>query len=160
MALAADRGNTSFKRGLAAALIKLGESALEAVSPDAARAAFVESTNLRLELADAAPKDPASAHMLAVALERLGLAARACGDFQAARGAWEEELDLADRIFADDDSLDALRFRAIVEAHLASLGGADSDVRRRSALTRLDALAKAGVLSVQETALRKRLWSA
>jgi len=97
--------------------------------------------------------------MLAVALERLGLAARACGDAHAARGAWEEELDLADRIFADAESLEALRFRAIVEAHLGSLGGADADIRRRSALARLDTLARAGVLTTQEIALRKRLWS-
>ena len=98
--------------------------------------------------------------MLAVALERLGLAARACGDTQAARAAWEEELELADRIFAEKESLEAHRFRAIVESHLASLGGGDADARRRSALTRLDALAQAGALNEQEAALRKRLWSA
>jgi hypothetical protein len=155
----ADRNNIRFKRGLAAALIKLGESALEANAPSTARSAFLESTNLRLALAQAAPKDAASAHMLAVALERLGLAARACGDPHAARSAWEEELDLADRIFADAESIEALRFRAIVEAHLASLGGADADIRRRSALSRLDTLAQAGALSTKEAALRKRLWS-
>jgi hypothetical protein len=97
--------------------------------------------------------------MLAVALERVGLAARACGDVHAARGAWEEELELANRIFEDADSLEALRFRAIVEAHLASLNGADADERRRAALRRLDALAAAGALNEREAALRKQLWS-
>jgi len=159
MSCDADGNDIRSKRGLAAALIKLGEGALEANAPASARSAFLESTNLRLALAEATPKDAASAHMLAVALERLGLAARACGDAHAARGAWEEELDLADRIFVDAESIEALRFRAIVEAHLASLGGADADIRRRSALARLDALAQAGVLSTQEAALRKRLWS-
>jgi len=159
MSCDADRGNVRFKRGLAAALIKLGESALEANEPASARAAFLESTNLRLALAEAAPKDAASAHMLAVALERLGLAARACGDTHAARGAWEEELELADRIFEDAGSIESLRFRAIVEGHLSTLGGVDADARRRSALARLDSLAQAGALTTQEAALRKRLWS-
>lgn len=159
MSCDADRNNIRFRRGLAAALIKLGESELNANAPASARSAFLESTNLRLALAEASPKDAASAYMLAVALERLGLAARACGDSLAARGAWEEELELAERIFEDPESIEALRFRAIVEAHLASLGGADADLRRRSALTRLDSLAQAGVLTTQEAALRKRLWS-
>jgi hypothetical protein len=93
-----------------------------------------------------------------VALERLGLAARAGGDVHGARGAWEEELELAERIFDDADSIEALRFRAIIEAHLASLNGADADQRRRAALARLDTLASAGALSEQEAALRKSLW--
>ncbi len=159
MALGADPQNVRFKRNLAANLIKLGEAELEAGSPQSARAAFAESAGLRIHLAETAPKDAASAHMLAVALERLGLAARACGDTRGARAAWEEEFDLADRIFKDAESLEALRFRAIIEGHLASLGGGDADARRRSALTRLDALAHAGALSEQEAALRKRLWS-
>lgn len=159
MALSAGRDNTRFKRNLAASLIKVGEAALENNAPQTARAAFAESTSLRIQLADGAPKDAATAHMLAVALERLGLASRACGDTQGARAAWEEELDLTNRIFGDDDSLEAYRFRAIVEGHLASLGGADADARRRSALGRLDALAQAGALGEQEAALRKRLWS-
>ncbi len=159
MALTNSPDNERFKRNLAAGLIKLGEAALEAGVPQSARTAFAESTGLRIHLAERAPKDAATAHMLAVALERLGLAAHACGDTVGARTAWEEELDLAARIFLDADSLEALRFRAIVEGHLAGLGGADADARRRSALTRLDALAQAGVLNQQETALRKRLWS-
>jgi hypothetical protein len=158
LACDADRDNIRFKRGLAAALIKLGEAALDANAPTSARAAFVESTDLRLELVRAAPNDPATAHVLAVALERLGLAARACGDIHGARGAWEEELELAERIFEDAYAIEALRFRAIIEAHLASLNGADADQRRRAALMRLDALAKVGVLSEQEAALRKSLW--
>jgi tetratricopeptide (TPR) repeat protein len=159
MACAADAGDVRFKRALAAALIKLGEAALDAAAPASARDAFAESVDLRLELAKAGPHDSDSAHMLAVALERVGLAARACGDVHAARGAWEEELELANRIFEDADSLEALRFRAIVEAHLASLNGADADERRRAALRRLDALAAAGALNEREAALRKQLWS-
>lgn len=151
--------NERFRRNLAASLIKLGEAALAAGSPQSARAAFSESTSLRIHLAERAPKDAATAHMLAVALERLGLAAHGCGDTQAARNAWEEELELAARIFPNPDSLEALRFRAIVEGHLAGLGGADADARRRSALARLDTLARTGPLSGQEAALRKRLWS-
>jgi tetratricopeptide (TPR) repeat protein len=160
MALSAEPQNLRFKRNLAANLIKLGEAELAAGSPQSARAAFAESAGLRIHLAESAPNDGATAHMLAVALERLGLAARACGDTRGARAAWEEELDLADRIFVDQESLEAHRFRAIVEGHLVSLGGGDADARRRSALTRLDALAQAGALNEQETALRKRLWSA
>lgn len=159
MALNADRGNVRFKRNLAASLLKVGEAALETNAPQSARAAFAESASLRIQLADGAPKDAATAHMLAVALERLGLASRACGDSEGARAAWEEELDLTNRIFGDAESHEAQRFRAIVEGHLASLGGADADARRRSALNRLDALAQAGALTAQETALRKQLWS-
>src|SRR5262249_60121326 len=77
MALTGNPDNERFKRNLAASLIKLGEAALEADSPQSARAAFAESTGLRIHLAERAPKDAASAHMLAVALERLGLAAPA-----------------------------------------------------------------------------------
>ncbi|MBS0385052.1 MAG: hypothetical protein JSS00_06860 [Proteobacteria bacterium] len=160
IAQAAEPQNIRFKRNLAASLIKLGEAALDSASPQSARAAFSESASLRIHLAESAPNDAASAHMLAVALERLGLAARACGDTLAARAAWEEELDLVNRIFVDPESLEALRFRALVEAHLAGLGGADADARRRSALARLDSLAQAGALSEREAALRKRLWSA
>ncbi|MFZ2032063.1 MAG: hypothetical protein WAU68_17255 [Vitreimonas sp.] len=159
MALSADCENARFKRNLAASLIKVGEAALDTNAPQTARAAFAESTSLRVQLAAGAPKDAATAHMLAVALERLGLASRACGDTQGARAAWEEELDLTARIFGDADSPEASRFRAIVEGHLVSLGGADTDARRRSALSRLDALAQAGALTEQEAALRKQLWS-
>jgi hypothetical protein len=159
MALSAEPESGRFKRNLAASLIKVGEAALEIDAPQTARAAFAESTRLRIQLADGAPKDAATAHMLAVALERLGLASRACGDSQGARAAWEEELDLTNRIFGNDNTLEALRFRAIVESHLASLGGADAEARRRSALSRLDTLAQAGTLTAQEAALRKQLWS-
>jgi hypothetical protein len=145
-------------RGVAAALIKLGEAELEAGALNSARAAFNESVALRLELAEAAPGAPRPAQALAAALERLGLVALAAGDAAAARGAWEDELTLADRIFGDAD-LDGVRFRAIVEAHLADAGGPHAETHRRAALARFDELANAGVLSQADAAIRKRLWS-
>ena len=81
-------------------------------------------------------------------------------DRTSARNAWEEELMLAARIFSDRDSLEAIRFRAIVEAHLTSVGGPNSEAHRLSALQGFDALAKAGVLTPREAALRKKLWGA
>jgi hypothetical protein len=99
-----------------------------------------------------------AAYALASSLERLGLAALACGDASAARGAWEEELLLADRIFADDESLDGIRFRAIVHAHLVSAHGTHTEDHCRQALALFDILAKAGVLTEREAALRKKLW--
>lgn len=159
--MARDRApdNPRFVRGLAAALVKLGEAELEANANASARAAFHESVALRLDLADAAPSDVRAAHALAAALERLGIAARACGDIPAAHGAWEDELTLADRIFAHDD-IEGLRFCAIVESHLAGLGGADSAHYRVSALAKFDELAKAGVMTTAEAELRKKLWGA
>lgn len=149
--------NQRFIRALAAALVKLGDAALEAGAPKTARAALNESVRLRLALAEAAPADTLPAHALATALERLGLAALACGDRHAARGAWEDELALADRLF-DDEDLEGQRFRAIVESHIANLGGGDSGAYRASALARFDDLARAGVLASAEAALRKKLW--
>ena len=91
------------------------------------------------------------------ALERLGLAALACGDRHAARGAWEDELALAGRLFSPDD-IQGQRFRAIVESHLAQMRDPDSETWRQSALARFDALAHAGMLTSAEAALRKKLW--
>jgi hypothetical protein len=145
-------------RAVSSALLKAGEVALQAESPESARAAFGESAALRVRLVEAAPDDRAAAHGLATALERLGLAAMACGDRNAARHAWEDELMLADRIFGDDDSLEGMRFRAIVEAHLASAGGPGSDDHRRASMARFDLLAKAGALTEREAALRRKLW--
>ena len=50
-----------------------------------------------------------------------------------------------------------MRFRAIVEAHLAGAGGPGSEDHRR-ALARFDVLAKAGALTEREAALRRKLW--
>lgn len=151
-------GDARYARGLAAALVKQGDCALDAGSVASARAAFSESAALRLRLLEAAPENARAALALAVALERLGLAAQAAGDREAARGAWEDELALAERIHGDDDSIESLRFRAIVEAHLVGLGGPDAEHHRRAALARFDVLAKAGVLTTKEAELRKRLW--
>jgi len=158
MAYDSDPAAAKTTRGLAAALVRQGEAALDAGANETARQAFAESASLRLRLLDAAPDNPQVALALAVALERMGLAARASGDFATARGAWADELALADRIFADDDAIEALRFRAIVEAHLVDLGGADAEQFRQSSLARFDALAKAGVLTEREAALRRKLW--
>ncbi len=148
----------SCTRGLAAALVKFGETALDSGANEHARAAFDESVVLRLQLAEAALGDASAAHALAAALERSGLAAQAMGDSAAARAAWEDELALAIRIFADGEALDAIRFRAIVESHLASAGGAHAETHRQSSLARFDTLAKAGALTEREGALRKKLW--
>jgi tetratricopeptide (TPR) repeat protein len=145
-------------RGLAAALIKFGETAMDAGALASARNAFNESTTLRLELAQSSPNDPRPAKALAASLERVGLAAHAAGDHHAARGAWEDELLLADRIFPNEDDLDGARFRATVEAHLAALGGGKAESHRVNALAHYDVLAKAGVLTEHEAAVRRKLW--
>jgi hypothetical protein len=80
------------------------------------------------------------------------------GDRSAARTAWEHELELAERIFDDPRASEGQRFRAIVEAHLAGLGGIDSGVLRAAALARLDKLAQDGDLTERDAMLRKRLW--
>ncbi|HEX8901026.1 hypothetical protein [Vitreimonas sp.] len=148
------------QRRLAAALVKLGDAHLAAGAHASAKAAFHESIVARFKLLDASPGDPNAAQAVAVALERYGLATLALGDTQAARAAWEDELALADRIFADDHSIEALRFRAIIESHLASAGGPNAEHHRHAALDHLDQLAHAGALTPQETALRKKLWGA
>jgi tetratricopeptide (TPR) repeat protein len=150
--------DAQFARGVAAALIKFGEAAMDTGALSTARAAFHESTSLRLEMAHAAPSDPRAAKALAAALERVGVAAHAAGDPNAARGAWEDELLLADRIFPNEDDLDGVRFRATVEAHLAGLRGPNVEKHRIAALAHFDVLAKAGVLTDSEAALRRKLW--
>ncbi|MBN8606345.1 MAG: hypothetical protein J0L81_05450 [Caulobacterales bacterium] len=147
-------------RALAAALVKLGDASLAAEAYASARAALHESVTLRFKLLETAPDHTRAAHALAAALERFGLAAQALGDVSGARAAWEDELALAERIFHDDNSIDALRFLAIVHAHLAQLGGVDSELHRRAALERFDTLASAGALTEREAALRKKLWGA
>jgi tetratricopeptide (TPR) repeat protein len=158
--MARDRtpADAQFVRGLAAALLKFGEAAMESGALASARNAFNESTALRLELAQAAPSDPRAAKALAASLERVGLGAHAAGDHHAARGAWEDELLLADRIFPNEDDLDGARFRATVEAHLAGLGGGKGETHRVAALAHYDVLAKAGVLTEHEAAVRRKLW--
>jgi hypothetical protein len=151
------RGDVRHARGLAAALVKQGDAALETNENATARAAFSESTMLRLKLMEAAPNDRAVAHALAVALERLGLAAKAVGDLAAARDAWEDELALAFRLFEPND-LEGMRFCAIVESHLAGAGGSHAESHRSAALKRFDVLAKAGALTDREAAVRKKLW--
>jgi tetratricopeptide (TPR) repeat protein len=160
MAIAREPANEDAQRALAAALLKLGDAALATGAVQSARAAFHESLDLRLRFLEAAPEDPRVLHAVASALERLGLAARASGDRESARNAWEEELLLAARIFADRDSLEAIRFRAIVEGHLAEVGGPNGEAHRLSALNGFDTLAKAGVLTAREAAMRKKLWGA
>lgn len=159
--LACDRppSDARLTRALAAALVKLGDAALASGDNASARAALYESVTLRFRLLEAS-EAPRAAHALAAALERFGLAAQALGDIDGARAAWEDELALADRIFGDEDSIDALRFRAIVHAHLAHAGGAHSEQHRREALTRFDTLAKTGALTEREAVLRKKLWGA
>lgn len=146
-------------RGLAAALVKQGDAALETNENATARAAFSESAMIRVKLMETAPNDRVAAHALAVALERLGLAAKAMGDLAAARGAWEDELALAFRLFERDD-LEGMRFCAIVESHLAGAGGAHAEAHRNAALQRFDVLARAGALTEREAAVRKKLWGA
>lgn len=159
MAFEQARGDVRHARGLAAALVKQGDAALEANENATARAAFNESAAMRLKLMEAAPDDRTAAHALAVALERLGLAAKATGDLAAARGAWEDELALAFRLFEPDD-IEGMRFCAIVESHLAQAGGPEAEAHRSAALERFDVLARAGVLTEREAAVRKTLWGA
>lgn len=146
-----------YARGLAAALVKQGDAALEVGENASARAAFNESAAIRLKLMEASPDDRTATHALAVALERLGLAAQAVGDLRAARDAWEDELSLAFRLFEQND-LEGMRFCAIVESHLAVAGGPDAEAHRQAALERFDVLARAGVLTDREAAVRKTLW--
>ncbi|MGE3929355.1 MAG: hypothetical protein AB7G05_04275 [Hyphomonadaceae bacterium] len=160
MAHDAARDDPSHRRALTTALIKAGDAAARAGERNGAHAYFSEAVSHRLALSQAAPDDPGAAHALAIALERLGLAAAARGDAEEARAAWESELDLAGRIFTDPHAPETLRFCAIVESHLAGLGGVDSGALREAALSRLDALASAGALTERDIALRKKLWSA
>jgi hypothetical protein len=146
------------KRGLARALLRSGEAALAARAHPAALAAFSEAFQLRLELAEAAPGEIEPARDLAVALERLGLSAAADGDAQGARAVWEEEFALIERVYEDPSDIEGQRFRAVIEANLASLGGLDSAVRRASALARLDVLAEDGLLTARDAQLRQSLW--
>ena len=160
MALDLAPNEAQFARGVAAALVKFGEAALEAGAHAGARAAFQESVAMRMAMLEQAPNDVTAMRALAAALERIGLAAHAGGDRDTARAAWEDELALADRIFGDEDTIESLRFRAIVDSHLAGLGGAYAETHRSAALAGFDELAKAGVLTEREAALRKRLWGA
>lgn len=147
------------QRALTSALLKHGDVALDAGETRSAHAAYAEAAQLRLRRAEARPGEAAAAYDLAVALERVGLAAAALGDREGARAAWEGELSLAAEIFADPQNIDAHRFRAIVEAHLSTLGGIDAAAFRADALERLDSIARAGALTDRDAALRKKLWS-
>jgi tetratricopeptide (TPR) repeat protein len=156
LGVAADR-NSQFTNGLSASLIKLGDSARALSANAEARACFEECTNIRRSALDMTPEDRRAAHGLAVALERLGLAAMAQADRKSARAAWEEELALTDLIFATPGEPEALRFRAIVEGHLAGLGGTDASKHRAHALDNLQFLERLRTLDAAEIALRTRL---
>ncbi len=156
-ALANEQDDARLHRGLAAALLKLGDAALADGDHASARAVLHDSVIVRQHLLDAAPEDARAALALAAALERLGLAALAGGDADTARLAWTDELALTERIHKDKNAPEALRFRAIVEAHLAGAGGADAREYRNAALGHLRLLAEATSLTPAETALRERL---
>jgi hypothetical protein len=158
LALSRARDDARFSLALSAALIKQGDAALDIGANAEARACFQESAHLRFELCKAAPANAREARSVAVTLERLGLAAMAQGDRHAARTAWEDELALAQVMFADEDSLEGHRFCAIIEARLANTGGPDASDHRRSALARFDLLAHAGALNEDDAALRRKLW--
>ncbi len=142
---------------LAALLLKLGAAARAARDLTAARAALTESYTLRLGLVERAKRDSAALKDLAVALEQLGLTAEAAGATQEAADAWREELSLSARIFAPGD-LEKLRFDSRVHGLLAGLHLPDSAAHKRAALTALDDLAGAGMLTPTDAALRARLW--
>jgi tetratricopeptide (TPR) repeat protein len=148
------------QRALAASLLKSGDVSFDGGELRTAHAAYAEAAALRLRRAENTPGDIGAAHELAVALERVGLAAAALGDRDGARAAWEGELSLAAQLFPDSQSVAAHRFCAIVEAHLSTLGGLDAAGFRADALDRLDLIAQAGALTERDTALRKKLWSA
>jgi tetratricopeptide (TPR) repeat protein len=156
-ASAADADDPRLRRGIAAALLKMGDAALADGDHASARAVLHESVILRQELLDAVPDDPRAAHALAAALERLGLAALAGHDADTARLAWVDELALCERIFADANAPEALRFRAIVEGHLAGAGGQDARDYRNAALAHLRQLAEAVSLTAPEMRLREKL---
>lgn len=158
MAQENDPGDLTARRWLAAALLRLGEAALDNEAHASARAAFEESVSLRSRHLEAAPDDPRAAHALAAALERLGLAAMALNDAATARAVWKEELALAEHIFHAAD-IAGTRFRAIVASHLARAGGVDASDYRAHALAHFDLLAEAGMLTERETALRRALWN-
>lgn len=145
------------RRALAAALLRAGDADLAAQAAKSARAAFSECVEIRLDLAEITPGDADFARDLAVALERLGLAASDDGDAAAARAAWEQELTLAEHVFPDMASVEAQRFRAIIETHLASLGGVDAGVLRAAALAGLESIARRGAFTERDTRLREQL---
>jgi hypothetical protein len=154
----ADSDSASLKRALAAALLKAGEIAMELKNAKAARSAFAESFALRLELAELGPGQLEPARDLAVALERLGLAALADDDEAGARSAWEQELALIEHIHAAADPA-GIRFAAIAESLLANLGGKDGERHRQSARVRMAQLATLTALTEQDAALIQRLGS-
>lgn len=148
------------QRALAASLLKSGDIAFDLKEMHSAHAAYAEAANLRLRRAESAPGQIDAVHELAVALERVGLAAAALGDRDGARAAWEGELSLAPQLFTDSEGIPAHRFCAIVEAHLSTLGGLDASGFRADALDRLDMIARAGALTERDKMLRKKLWNA
>lgn len=148
--------NPALKAGFAAALLKQGDVALAADALSEARECFGACVSVRTALFEAR-RDPQSAHALAAALERVGLVALAQADPNAARDAWEAELKLIDTVFPNSVLPEAIRFRAIVESHLAGAGGANAGAYRRAALARLDTLSRTCGLSEAEAALLRRL---
>lgn len=158
LACEAEPEDAELKRRLAAALIKYGVACLDAGEVNTARRVLEDGANLRLAFAEARPGDAAVAYELAVALDHLGYAAQALGDRETARHIWEDELALAERLFPDEHDDEGQRFRAVIEAHLAGLGGVHAHDYRASALRRLDALAQSGALTERDAMLRKRLW--
>jgi hypothetical protein len=158
LASEAEAEDVELKRRLASALIKYGAACLDAGETNTARRVLEDGAKLRLAFAEARSGDAAAAYDLAIALDHLGYAAQKMGDRETARHIWEDELALAERLFPDEHDDEGQRFRAVVEAHLASLGGVQAHDYRTSALRRLDALAQNGALTERDAMLRKKLW--
>ncbi|MET0182424.1 MAG: hypothetical protein ABW199_06025 [Caulobacterales bacterium] len=149
-------GATGPIRNLAAIALKYGALHSENGNHQSARAILDMAFKLRLQLAEAAGETPNSLLSLAVALERLGLAAQADRDPAAARAAWEDELSLAGRIWKEPTA-EGLRFCAIVRTHLASLSGADAKDHRAAALDALDQIESVGKQTPEDARLRASL---
>ncbi|MGE0044690.1 MAG: hypothetical protein AB7J28_06380 [Hyphomonadaceae bacterium] len=148
----------SDKKADARLSLKAGEAALAAGDRDGARTAFTQSCSVRLALVEASPNDFKLARDLAVGMERIGLLAQSAGDKKLARAAWRDELKIADALMvATPRDEAAIRFCAIVHAHIVTLEETDMHAHRADAFALLDQLEAMGKLSENDKALRARL---
>ncbi|MGE0828144.1 MAG: hypothetical protein AB7O04_02185 [Hyphomonadaceae bacterium] len=137
--------------------LKLGEAALGARDMANAKEALSHACKVRVKLVQDMPSDQTLIRELAVALERLGLIAQAMGDEEAARQAWTDELQLADRLRAKAPNDEhTLRFCAVIHAHLATLRGGEK--HRAAAFALLTQLADMGKLSETDISMRARMF--
>ena len=103
--LETDPESTDYRRSLQIGLVQLADAQLATGAPEQAVGSCREALGLALQVCAAEADSLGCRQGHAIALSRLGVAARASGDLETARQSWTDALALLDAMLQEDPSL-------------------------------------------------------